>query len=208
MPIRDRTPYRDRDYAELINACRQRSKYRWAALYEARPPHLARGARAFHLPEGVLVLARGPVRHLPELRDLTQHPLRLRVHLLTWDPTRDRLRLQIDRWFVREKTHLIEEMCGSAYWRRAPGGTAPKSVGEVFVSVNRVTRELRSIDTWAYVNPATRIAYDRRARRAVTRWLVGVARMPLPEARRQVRRYLITWTQSRPIMDAARTRTP
>lgn len=122
MALNRHHPYREDDYRELINALRQRSLYRYAALYPRRPTRLARRARAFELPEGVLVLAREATAHLPELQDLAQRPLRLHCLALQWDHGRERIRLAVNARWARERRKAVLALVSSGYWRRNPGG--------------------------------------------------------------------------------------
>lgn len=196
MAIRHHNSYREDDYLELINALRQRSLYRYAALYQRRPARLARRARAFALPEGVLVLARSPAPHLPELQNLSIRPLALHCLSLQWDPGRQRIRLAVNARWARERRKWAVALVASGYWRRTAGGTGFKPTArQAIAAVNAVTRELRELDTYVFVSPQTRLGYDRAVRGAVIRWLIGEAGHTPRRAKERVENYLLRWSR-------------
>lgn len=199
MALNRHHPYREDDYRELINALRQRSLYRYAALYPRRPTRLARRARAFELPEGVLVLAREATAHLPELQDLAQRPLRLHCLALQWDHGRERIRLAVNARWARERRKAVLALVSSGYWRRNPGGRgyAP-SPRQAIAAVNDITRELRELDRHVFVKPTTRLGYDRAVTGAVVRWLISEAGHTPQRAKARTKRYLLRWSRMQP----------
>lgn len=195
---RYRRIYRQVRYDRLINSLSQRNRYRYAYLYREEPPFTGRHARHIKVPEGHLLLARTTHTHAPELIDLRIKPLQLHFHILTFDHTRQRIRLQISKQLWRQKLAYVSEVCGTEYWRRHEDGAGPrKAIKQVLSVVNGVSREMLAIDRHAFVYPDTRRAWDKKVRQLVMTWLVSVARIKLNEAKLLVRRELISWYRSR-----------
>lgn len=194
---RNRRIFKPAFYEELINSLRQHNKYRYAFLYSKKPRLTGRHARCIKLPEGHLLLARSPHAHAPELIDLRFKPLKLHFHILTFDHSRQRIRLQISKSLWRHKLAYVSEVCGSEYWRRHADGAGPrKTINQVLSVVNNITREMLAIDRHAFVYPGTRRAWDKNVRKLVMTWLLSVARIRLAEAKTIVSTALLSWYRS------------
>lgn len=186
--------YDERDYITLINALRQANRYRYARL-RPHPGKAGRQARLFHLPEGWLLLARSEHRHTPDMIDLRITPLYLHCFMLNFDHSRDRIRLQVNKRFIRDKLAYISTITSRKRWPTSNRATSrsEQKIASVLATINPVTREMWELERYAFCHPETRRSWDKNVRRSVLRWLTSVAQQPALHAKWIVRARLSSW---------------
>lgn len=200
-----RRPYREKRYMTLINSLRQPNRYAYAALYKTRPARTGRHARVIKLPEGWLLLARTTHAHAPELQDLRARPVALRYFILTFDHTRNRIRLQISKRFWRQKLAYVSEVCNSREWHRTPKAASSSESAERKSSTKRHKSRHRKYRhetpgrSEARAENLKHIAQVLTSVNAATREMLEIDRHAFvhPGTRRawdkRVRRHVVTW---------------
>lgn len=190
MSIWSRYVYDQSDYWPLINALRQKNRYRFGALIQEFPLEIPRHTRAFVVPDGVAVLSWTEQKNIP-LHDLKKS-LNLLPFFIIYNSKRERLQLQINRDFVRLKIRVIDEASRHEY-RWVDGDSVKIKQAEFIAFCNTVTQEIQEAGRYCWVEPQTLAAYDRQVKKIVLRWLTTVARLPAAQAKQIYAQYVRRW---------------
>jgi len=180
--------YREEDYRSLINSLKRFSKHRYGILLK-EPPKIKgypKGPRVFKVPEGWVILSPKPSTRYYELQDLTK-PLKLVPFIILF--TDGRLRLQINRDYVRLQLKRAKALSSRAHWY----GAKRKNERDYIKAINNLTRELKEIDKVAFVHAQTKIAYNRKLRWIVLEFMTSVLGLSSKVARQKVDKYLIAF---------------
>jgi len=180
--------YKEEDYDSLIRSLKRVSKHRYGVLLKD-PPKLKgypTGPRVFRVPEGWVILSPKPYTRYHTLQDLRK-PIRLVPFIIFL--AGDRLRLQINRDYVRLQLKRARALSSSAYWY----GSRRKRERDYIKAVNNLTRELKAIDRVAFVYPQTKIAYNRKLRWIVHEFMTSVLGLSSRLARWKMAQYLISF---------------
>jgi len=192
VAIWSRYRYEEADYRSLIWSCRHQNHHRYATLLEAPPESLSRGVRALPTREGWVILSPHREKRWAFLQDLLETPLYLEPFVLLFERDRGRVKLQVNRNFVRLKLHIIDEM--THYGRGKRGPEAHVITPAEFISaVNQVTAEMSDLNRYAWTYPETLVSYNARLRCMVRGYLIGSLKLPREEANAQLERYLREW---------------
>lgn len=191
MAILNRYIYNEKDYWRLINALRQVNQYRYGCLLEEQPDTLFRNAKIFPVQEGFVLLAREPNERFPQLQDL-QKPLYLLPFFIVWNEKNQRLRLQLNRDFIRLKIWIIDEASRHEY-RWVDKDSVKIKQAEFIGFCNTITQEIQEAGRYCWVEPQTLAAYDRQVKKIVLRWLTTVARVPVAQAKQIHAQYVRRW---------------
>ena len=183
--------YRVEDYIPLINSLRNVSKHKYGILLKEEPgiKGYPGGPRVFKVPEGWVILNRKPETRHYRLQDLEEKPLKLVPFIILWDKDKGRLRLQINRDYVRLQLKRAKALSSKAHWY----GGRRKNERDYIKAINNLTRELRAIAKVAYVYPETRRAYNTKLRGIVLTFMTSVLGLKKSVALRKIEKYLTTF---------------
>ena len=183
----DRYKFRYVDYAGLFRSLRQPNKYRYAAMLKkplvpsGRSGH--RRMKVFKVPEGFLHLAAKPFEGCI---DLTRQSLELTPIILVWSPQYQRVRVQVNRRWIRGKLKLAKA-ASRPFWR----GSYRRNRYQYMRYLNTLTLDIEGVlKAGAWIFPETISAYNRKLEALTVRTLTSVFGLPLAEAKKQVKKYL------------------
>ena len=182
--------YKKEDYRQLLNVLRQPNKYRYGLLVEecslkGTPTKF----KVLKLPEGYLILSRDPKRRgLKELIDLKERSLKLIPYILFIPHKQERIRLQVNRDYLRLLLKRIRNISSSAYWY----GSKRKFLKDYLKAVNNIVREANDLCSTCFVEPESIHAFNRKLRQIVFRYITSVLGLKAKKARRVIKAYLTT----------------
>jgi len=185
------TDYRFRysDYHLLRASLRNPNKYRYGILLPPEEePKIKSGSgnKVFKVPEGWLILTRRKKGWWYVYQDLQIQPIRLIPLIIRWRPDKGRLSLQINRDYVRLQLKRAKAL-SKKFWY----GSKRKNERDYIKAVNNLTRELKEIDTFAYVHKATKWTYNKKLEWIVLDFLTSVLGLPRRIAKEKVEKYLV-----------------
>jgi len=189
MPIWTDARFDLEPYLPLYRALRARNRYQYGVILplDVSVAKDREGFRTFRLPEGVLIISRRPVKKYG-LQKIQEKPVYLTFFILVWDDEKQRIRLQINRGYVRLQLKRAMD-----FSRRQSWGARRKSVREYLKQINDLTRELQRISKMCFVYPETKRAYNTKLRRIVVEYLTSVHGLSKGKALAVVRSYLLRW---------------
>lgn len=155
--------YRGADWAPLVNACRQRSRYRFGLFLPGEtvePFPAGEGARWFHLPPGLLLLAPSNAGRWSSCCDLAKQPAHLGPFVLRWLPP-------VSSKTAAKRAHLRERQAARREERgtRAAGVPAVPNEGRPFEGGGRLSLAVSG----AFVKQRRREVESMAKRQAVAR---------------------------------------
>jgi len=187
MSIWTRERYAPEVYLALYRSLRANNKYQYGVVLSSSQGVAQNrdGFRSLALPEGILVLSQKAVRGYG-LQEIKEKPIYLTFFTLVWDEKRKRIRLQINRDYVRLQLKRARD-----YSRRQSWGARRKSVREYLKQVNDLTRELKEISKVCFVYPETKRAYNTKLRQIVLTYLTTVQGLSKFQALQTIKKYLV-----------------
>ena len=181
--------YKKQDYTKLVNALRQPNKYRYASLLkECSLKGSAGRFRVIQLPEGSLILSRADNVKGCELLDLKEKSLRLIPYVLYIPEREERIRLQVNRNYLRLLLKRARAISSSAYWY----GSKRKFLRDYMKAINELVREANDLCSTCFVQPETIRAFNKKLRQIVLKYLTSVQGLKAKKAREVARNYLTT----------------
>lgn len=182
--------YRVEDYIGLINSLRNASKHRYGLLLKEEPKikGYPTGPRVFKVPEGWVILSPSPKTRHYELQELSK-PLKLIPFIILLDQETERLKLQINRDYVRLQLKRAKALSSSAHWY----GSKRKNERDYIKAINSLTRELKAIDKVAFVYPETKRAYNSKLKEIVLTFMTSNLKLPKRVALQKIEKYLTTF---------------
>jgi len=183
--------YKKEDYKSLIEALKRPNRYQYALLLQENPGlnEVCKGRfRLFKLPEGVLILSRYSRIRIPggylELKDLRKSSIKLIPYILYMPE--DRIRLQINRDYLRRLWKKINAISSSAYWY----GSKRKFQKDYLKAVNEIVREANDLASTCFIYPESIRAFNKRLKKTVLRFLTNVLSIKTNKAKEIIKLYL------------------
>lgn len=181
--------FRKHDYASLLNVLKQPNKYRFALLLKECTLKGSVGRfKVIKLPEGILILARNPrIRGIGKLIDLSKQSLKLVCYTLYIPAKSERIRLQVNRHYLRLLLKRIKALSG-AYWY----GSKRKFLKDYLKAVNQIIREANDLASTCFVYPETIQAFNKKLKQIIFKHLTSVQGLKSKEAKKVIAKYLTT----------------
>jgi hypothetical protein len=189
LPLWTDYRYDEKDYISLINTLKQNNKYRYAILLQECNLKGSVGRfKVLKLSEGYLILSRfEKIRKLNmPLIDLTQHSLKLICYILLIPPNEDRIRLQVNRNYLRLLLKRIKAVSSSKYWY----GSKRKFTRDYLKYVNQVVLEGNRLIATCFVHKSTIYGFNKKLKKLVFDHLTNIQGMSASKANFVISKYL------------------